>query len=46
VAIVNEVFARQLLNTSNPVGQRFWIEKTPYDPEAIYEIVGLVSNSK
>jgi putative ABC transport system permease protein len=46
VAIVNELFARQLLNTSNPVGQRFWIEKTPYDPETLYEIVGLVSNSK
>jgi putative ABC transport system permease protein len=46
VAIVNEVFARQVLNTPNPVGQRFWIEKTPYDPETLYEIVGLVSNSK
>lgn len=46
VAIVNELFARQLLNTSNPVGQRFWIEKTPNDPETLYEIVGLVSNTK
>jgi len=46
VAIVNEIFARQLLNTVNPVGRRFWIEKTPYDPETLYEIVGFVGNTK
>ena len=46
VAIVNEIFARQILNTANPVGSRFWIEKTPYDPETIYEVVGLVANTK
>lgn len=46
VAIVNEAFARQLLNATNPVGQRFWIEKTPRDPETLYEIVGLVRNTK
>ena len=45
VAIVNEAFAR-LLNTANPVGLRFWIEKTPSDPETLYEIVGLVGNTK
>jgi len=46
VAIVNESFSRQLLNTANPVGRRFWIEKTPYDPETVYEVVGIVGNTK
>ena len=46
VAIVNEFFARQLLNTANPVGQRFWREKTPGGPETLYEIVGMVGNTK
>jgi predicted permease len=46
VAIVNEAFAKQLLNGANPVGRRFWIEKTPQDPETLYEIVGLVANTK
>ena len=46
VAIVNEAFARKLLQGANPVGQRFWIEATPTDPETLYEIVGLVKDSK
>ena len=46
VAIVNETFARKLLNGANPVGQRFRIEATPTDPETVYEIVGLVKNTK
>jgi predicted permease len=46
VAVVNESFARQLLNAANPIGLRFWIEKTPYDPETVYEVVGLVGNTK
>jgi predicted permease len=46
VAVVNEAFARSLLNGANPVGQRFWIEKTPFEPETVYEIVGLVRNTK
>jgi putative ABC transport system permease protein len=46
VAIINESFARQLLNTANPVGRRFWIEKTPFDPETVYEVVGFVGNTK
>src|SRR5215217_1484437 len=32
VAIVNEAFARQLMNGANPVGQRFRREATPRDP--------------
>jgi predicted permease len=46
VAIVNEAFARKFLNGANPVGQRFWVEATPGEPETPYEIVGLVRNTK
>lgn len=46
VAIVNETFARRVLNVDNPVGRRFWIEATPTDPETLYEIVGLARDSK
>ena len=46
VAIVNESFARQVMNSANPVGQRFWREATPTDPETAFEIVGLVKDTK
>jgi putative ABC transport system permease protein len=46
VAIVNETFARKLLNGANPIGQRFWIETTPNEPETLYEIVGLAKDTK
>jgi Acidobacterial duplicated orphan permease len=46
VAIVNQTFARQLANGANPVGKRFRVEATPYDPETVYEIVGLVKDTK
>ena len=46
VALVNEAFGRVLLNAANPVGHKFWIEATPYDPETLYEIVGLVKDTK
>ena len=45
-AIVNQAFARQLLNGANPVGRRFWIEATPGASEKLYEIVGLVRDTK
>ncbi|HYL93144.1 MAG TPA: ADOP family duplicated permease [Alphaproteobacteria bacterium] len=45
-AIVNEAFAQQLTNGANPVGKRFWREQTPSQPQALYEIVGLVKNTK
>jgi len=43
---VNEAFARKFLNGANPVGHRFWVEATPGDPETVYEIVGLVRDTK
>ncbi|HKP11038.1 MAG TPA: ABC transporter permease [Blastocatellia bacterium] len=46
VAIVNETFAREFLNGADPVGHRFWVEATPGDPETVYEIVGLVRDTK
>jgi predicted permease len=46
VAIVNEAFARKFLNGANPVGHRFWVEAGPGDPDTLYEIVGLVGDTK
>ena len=46
VAIVNETFARALLNGSNPVGTRFTVEATPTSPERTFQVVGLVKDAK
>ena len=46
VAIVNQTFARKFLNGANPVGQRLWIEAAPGSPDTLYEIVGLVGDTK
>jgi putative ABC transport system permease protein len=46
VAIVNQAFARKFLNGANPVGRRLWIEATPGSPDTLYEIVGLVGDTK
>lgn len=43
---MNEAFARQLGNGANPVGKSFWVERTPKDPETLYEVVGLVKDAK
>jgi putative ABC transport system permease protein len=58
VAIVNESFARLLINGANgangasgasganPVGSRFWVDATLNEPATLYEIVGLVKDTK
>jgi len=46
VAVVNESFARALTGGENPVGKSFRVERTPSDPETVYEIVGLVKDAK
>jgi predicted permease len=46
VAIVSETFARQLLNGANPLGRLFRREATPGGPETVYQIIGLVRDSK
>ena len=45
-AIVNEAFARTLGLGANPVGARFTRETTPSEPETVFEIVGLVGDTK
>jgi len=46
VAIVNQEFAREFQTATNPVGQRFWIAATPGSPDTLFEIVGLVGDTK
>jgi putative ABC transport system permease protein len=46
VAIVNEQFARRFAKGANPVGQRIRREATPHAPEMVFEIVGVVKDSK
>jgi predicted permease len=46
VAIVNQAFARRFTNGANPVGQRLWIAAAPGSPDTVYEIVGLVGDTK
>ena len=46
VAVVNEAFARAFAAGPQIVGQRLWLEPTPSEPSAAYEIVGLVKNTK
>ena len=46
VAIVNEEFARQLFAGANPVGRSFRAEAEAGKPDEVYQIVGLVKNTK
>jgi len=47
VAIVNEAFVRKLLNgTKEPLGKRFRLHQPPGKPRPLYEIVGVVKDSK
>jgi predicted permease len=46
VVIVNEALTRALGLGPNPVGKRFRREVTPSDPEIVFEIVGVVKNTK
>jgi putative ABC transport system permease protein len=46
VAIVNQEFARRLGKGANPVGLQIRREATPHDPETVFEIVGIVENTK
>ncbi|MGA3239824.1 MAG: ABC transporter permease [Bryobacteraceae bacterium] len=46
VAIVNQSFARRLGLGADPVGKRFRREATPSEPETIFEVIGLVKDTK
>ncbi len=46
VAIVNQSLARRLGLASDAVGQKFHREATPSEPETVFEIVGLVADTK
>jgi predicted permease len=46
VAIVNEEFARRFFGGANPVGRTFRLESEAGKPEPLYQIVGLVKNTK
>ena len=46
VAIVNQEFAKKFYGGENPIGKGFRIEVGPGEPQPLYQIVGLVKNSK
>jgi len=46
VAIVNQSFARKMGLGPNPIGVKFHREATPSSPEQVFEIVGLVRDTK
>jgi predicted permease len=46
VAIVNEEFAREYFAGANPVGHSFHIDASAGQPEPLFQVVGLVRNTK
>jgi len=46
VAVVNQSFVKKILNGGNPIGARFQIEEEVGRARPVYEIVGLVRDTK
>jgi predicted permease len=46
VAIVNELLARAVFGAANPVGRQFRRQATPRQPEQVFEVVGVVKDTK
>jgi len=46
VAIVNETFVRRILHNENPIGSLLRTLPEPGYPEALYEIIGVVKDTK
>src|SRR5581483_2008712 len=46
VAIVNEKFSEKFLGKGNPLGKQIHVLVGPNEPQRVYQIVGLMKNSK
>jgi predicted permease len=46
VAVVNEAFAKNFYNGANPVGHTFRVEGGANQPDRVYQVVGLIRNTK
>jgi predicted permease len=46
VAIVNQIFARDFFGGGNPIGRTFGVIQGGGKPDEVYEVVGLVKNTK
>jgi putative ABC transport system permease protein len=46
VAIVNQEFSKKFLGGKNPIGKQFRVLVGPGEPQHVYQIVGLIRNSK
>jgi predicted permease len=46
VAIVNEKFCEKFLGKTNPLGKQIHVLTGPNEPQHVYQIVGLMKNSK
>jgi predicted permease len=46
VAVVNEAFSKTFFAGANPVGHTFRVEADAGEPDRVYQIVGLVRNTK
>ena len=46
VAIVNQEFSRKFLGGANPIGKQIRVLLGPGEPQHVYQVVGLVKNTK
>ena len=46
VAIVNEAFAKKIFKGANPIGHSFRREESADKPDSVFQVVGLVRNTK
>lgn len=46
VAVVNETFVRKLFKDKDPLGQTFKVDEGATKPESVYQVVGVVKDTK
>jgi len=46
VAVINETFARKLFKDKDPLGQTFKVDEGASKPESVYQVVGVVKDTK